>query len=105
MAHSTGSIGYVVVMVSATLANFDRGLEQAAISMRAGPLQTFRRVTLPLIRPGIVGGAVFAFIASFDEAVITSLVSGFSFRTLPLKMSENIRHQRSIRQSPQWRRS
>lgn len=93
LAHSIGSIGYVVVIVSATLANFDRRLEQAAMSMRAGPLQTFMRVTLPLIRPGIIGGAVFAFIASFDEVVITSLVGGFSLKTLPLKMWENIRHQ------------
>lgn len=93
LAHSIGSIGYVVVIVSATLANFDRRLEQAAKSMRAGPLQTFIRVTLPLIRPGIIGGALFAFIHSFDEVVITSLVSGFSIRTLPLKMWENIRNQ------------
>lgn len=93
LAHSIGSIGYVVVIVSATLANFDRRLEQAAKSMRAGPLQSFMRVTLPLIRPGIIGGAVFAFIHSFDEVVITSLVGGFAIRTLPLKMWENIRNE------------
>lgn len=61
--------------------------------MGAGPLQTFLRVTLPLIRPGLIGGAVFAFLHSFDEVVITSLVSGCSIRTLPLKMWENIRNQ------------
>lgn len=93
LTHSLGAIAYVVVIVSATLANFDRRLEQAAKSMRAGPLQTFRRVTLPLIRPGVMGGALFAFIHSFDEVVKTSLVSGFSVRTLPLKMWENIRNQ------------
>jgi putative spermidine/putrescine transport system permease protein len=93
LAHTIGAIGYVVVIVSATLANFDRRLEQAAKSMRAGPLQTFLRVTLPLIRPGVIGGAVFAFIHSFDEVVISSLVSGLSIRTLPLKMWENMRHQ------------
>lgn len=93
LAHSIGSIGLVVVIVSATLANFDRRLEQAAMSMRAGPLQTFMRVTLPLIRPGIIGGAVFAFIHSFDEVVVSSLVSGFSIRTLPLKIWEDIRHE------------
>lgn len=93
LTHSIGAIAYVVVIVSATLANFDRRLEQAAKSMRAGPLQTFRRVTLPLIRPGVMGGALFAFIHSFDEVVKTSLVSGFSVRTLPLKMWENIRNQ------------
>lgn len=93
VAHSIGSMSYVVVIVSATLANFDQRLEQAAMSMRAGPVQTFIRVTLPLIRPGIIGGAVFAFIHSFDEVVITSLVSGFSIRTLPLKMWEDMRNQ------------
>nr|WP_328824956.1 ABC transporter permease subunit [Mesorhizobium neociceri] len=93
LAHTIGAIGYVVVIVSASLANFDPQLEQAAMSMRAGPLQTFIRVTLPLIRPGIIGGAVFAFLHSFDEVVITSLVAGISMRTLPLKMWEDIRHQ------------
>lgn len=93
LTHSIGACAYVVVIVSATLANFDRRLEQAAQSMRAGPLQTFRRITLPLIRPGVIGGALFAFIHSFDEVVKTSLVSGFSIRTLPLKMWENMRNQ------------
>ncbi|WP_095205151.1 ABC transporter permease subunit [Mesorhizobium carmichaelinearum] len=93
LAQSTGATGIVVVIVSATLANFDRTLERAAKSMRAGPLQTFWRVTLPLIRPGVIGGAVFAFLHSFDEVVITNLVSGYSIRTLPLKMWENIRNQ------------
>ncbi|MDW9782924.1 ABC transporter permease subunit [Sinorhizobium meliloti] len=93
LAHSIGATGTVFVIVSASLANFDRRLEQAAMSMRAGPLQTFKRVTLPLIRPGIIGGAVFAFLHSFDELVITSLIGGLSIRTLPLKMFENIRHQ------------
>ncbi|MCF6117443.1 MULTISPECIES: ABC transporter permease subunit [Mesorhizobium] len=93
LAHSLGAIAIVVVIVSATLANFDRTLERAANSMRAGPVQTFLRVTLPLIRPGVIGGAIFAFLQSFDEAVITSLVGGLSVRTLPLKMLENMRHQ------------
>lgn len=93
LAQSIGAVAYVVVIVLAAFANFDRRLEQAAQSMRAGPLMTFARVTLPLIRPAIVGGAVFAFMASFDEVVVTSLVSGFSTRTLPLKMLENIRQQ------------
>ncbi|MGX1350473.1 putative spermidine/putrescine transport system permease protein [Bradyrhizobium elkanii] len=92
LAHSIGSITFVVVIVSATLANFDLHLEQAAKSMRAGPLQAFMRVTLPLIRPGVIAGAVFAFIHSFDEVVISSLVGG-SIRTLPLKMWDNMRNE------------
>lgn len=92
LAHTIGSITFVVVIVAANLANFDTRLEQAAKSMRAGPVQTFMRVTLPLIRPGIIGGAVFAFIHSFDEVVISSLVGG-SVRTLPLKMWDNMRNE------------
>ncbi|MBY3447102.1 ABC transporter permease subunit [Rhizobium laguerreae] len=93
LAHTIGAISYVVVIVSATLANFDRRLEQAAKSMGARPFTAFIRVTFPLIRPGIIGGALFAFIHSFDEVVVTSLVSGYSVRTLPLKMWENIRNE------------
>ncbi|WP_027056453.1 ABC transporter permease subunit [Mesorhizobium erdmanii] len=92
LAHSIGSIAFVVVIVSATLANFDRRLEQAAQSMTAGPLQTFMKVTLPLIRPGVIGGALFAFIHSFDEVVLSSLVGG-AVRTLPLRMWESMRNE------------
>lgn len=93
LAHSGGAIALVVVTVSATFANFDKQLERAALSMRADPLRTFVRVTLPLIRPGIIGGAMFAFISSFDEVIVTSLVGGFSVYTLPLKMLENLKQQ------------
>lgn len=93
LTHSIGATAYVVVIVSATLANFDRRLELAAKSMRANPLRTFTRVTLPLVRPGVIGGALFAFLHSFDEVVKSSLASGFSIRTLPLKMWENMRHE------------
>ncbi|OAF16546.1 ABC transporter permease [Bradyrhizobium centrolobii] len=93
LTQSVGATAYVVAIVSATLANFDRRLERSALSMQASPLQTFMRVTMPLIRPGVIGGALFAFIHSFDEVVQTSLVSGFSIRTLPLKMWENMRNE------------
>ncbi|ULJ82409.1 ABC transporter permease subunit (plasmid) [Rhizobium sp. C104] len=93
LGQTIGAIGYVVVVVLATLSGFDRRLEQAAMSMRAGPMQTFMRVTLPLIRSGIIGGALFAFLASFDEVIITSFVSGYSIPTLPLKMLENLKQQ------------
>ncbi|AVA24250.1 ABC transporter permease subunit [Rhizobium sp. NXC24] len=93
LGQAIGAIGYVVVVVLATLSGFDRRLEQAAMSMRAGPTQTFMRVTLPLIRSGIIGGALFAFLASFDEVIITSFVSGYAIPTLPLKMLENLKQQ------------
>ncbi|MBX4936973.1 MULTISPECIES: ABC transporter permease subunit [Rhizobium] len=93
LGHIIGAIGYVVVIVLATLSGFDRRLEQAAMSMRAGPTRTFMRVTFPLIRSGIIGGALFAFLASFDEVIITSFVSGYAIPTLPLKMLENLKQQ------------
>ncbi|WP_315858670.1 ABC transporter permease subunit [Rhizobium leguminosarum] len=93
LGHIIGAIGYVVVIVLATLSGFDRRLELAAMSMRAGPTRTFMRVTLPLIRSGIIGGALFAFLASFDEVIITSFVSGYAIPTLPLKMLENLKQQ------------
>lgn len=93
LAHTIGATAYVMVIVSATLANFDRRLEDAAKSMRAGPIKTLARVTLPLIKPGIFAGALFAFLHSFDEIVITSLVGGVTIRTLPLKMFEHMRNQ------------
>ena len=93
IGHSIGSIAYVMVIVSATLAGFDRSLERASMSLGAGPLLTFRRVTFPLIRAGVISGAVFAFIHSFDEVVITMFISGVHVQTLPLKMWEDIRNQ------------
>ncbi|MER8809615.1 ABC transporter permease subunit [Mesorhizobium australicum] len=93
LGHIIGAIGYVVVIVLATLSGFDRRLEQAAMSMRAGPTRTFMRVTFPLIRSGIIGGSLFAFLASFDEVIITSFVSGYAIPTLPLKMLESLKQQ------------
>ncbi len=93
IGHTIGSLAYVVVIVSATLVGFDRTYERAAMSLGAGPLRTFRRVTFPLIRPGVVSGAIFAFIHSFDELVITLLIAGSRSQTLPMKMWENIRNE------------
>lgn len=93
IGHSIGSLAYVVVIVTATLANFDVAMERASMSLGAGPLRTFWRVTFPLIRPGIISGAIFAFIHSFDELVITLLVSGIHTQTLPMKMWENIKNE------------
>ncbi|MCX7356305.1 MAG: ABC transporter permease subunit [Alphaproteobacteria bacterium] len=93
VGHSIGSLAYVVVIVTATLANFDVAMERASMSLGAGPLRTFWRVTFPLIRPGIISGAIFAFIHSFDELVITMLISGIHTQTLPMKMWENMRNE------------
>jgi putative spermidine/putrescine transport system permease protein len=91
IAHSLLALPLVVINVSATLRGFDRNLEMASLNLGASPLTTFRRVTLPLIRPGIISGALFAFITSFDELVIAIFISGSTARTLPVKMWEGIR--------------
>jgi putative spermidine/putrescine transport system permease protein len=93
LAHTVVAVPYVLITVSASLSKFDPALERASSSLGAGTIRTFLRITLPLIAPGVVSGALFAFIHSFDEVVVTLFVSGYVVRTLPLKMWENIRHE------------
>ena len=93
LAHSIGATALVFIAVSAALTRFDPSLERAAMSLGAGPITTFRRVTLPIIKPGVIAGAVFAFIQSFDELVITMLIAGIKLDTLPLKMWRNLKNE------------
>jgi len=86
LAHATLGVPFVVVTVLATLAGFDRTLIRAAESLGSPRMTTFRRVTLPLILPGVASGAVFAFAASFDEVVVALLMAGPGQRTLPRQM-------------------
>jgi putative spermidine/putrescine transport system permease protein len=92
LAHTCLAVPFVVTSVSASLAGIDRRLEQAALSLGATPAGTFRQVTLPLIRPGILVGALFAFITSFDELVISLFLSGVGAVTLPRRMWEDLRY-------------
>jgi putative spermidine/putrescine transport system permease protein len=96
LAHTTLAVPFVVVTVLATLAGFDRTLLRAAASLGARPLTTFRRVTLPLILPGVASGAVFAFAASFDEVVVALLIAGPGQRTLPRQMFSGINDNISL---------
>jgi putative spermidine/putrescine transport system permease protein len=95
-AHTTLAVPFVVVTVLATLSGFDRNLLRAAASLGARPLTTFRRVTLPLILPGVLSGAVFAFAASFDEVVVALLIAGPGQRTLPRQMFAGINDNISL---------
>ncbi|SFI46949.1 mannopine transport system permease protein [Bosea sp. OK403] len=90
MAHSILALPFVVFTVLAALYRFDADLERAAVSCGASPLRTFRHVTLPLIAPGVVSAALFAFIISFDEAVVSFFISNLDRKTLPRKMFEDI---------------
>jgi len=96
LAHTTLAVPFVVVTVLATLSGFDRTLLRAAASLGAPPLTTFRRVTLPLILPGVASGAVFAFAASFDEVVVALLIAGPGQRTLPRQMFAGINDNISL---------
>jgi putative spermidine/putrescine transport system permease protein len=91
LAHTCLAVPFVVTSVSASLAGLDRRLEQAAASLGATPLGTFRQVTLPLIRPGVLVGALFAFITSFDELVVALFLSGSGAVTLPRRMWDDLR--------------
>jgi putative spermidine/putrescine transport system permease protein len=92
LAHTCLAVPFVVTSVGASLASFDRRLEMAALSLGATPFGVFRQVTLPLIMPGILVGALFAFITSFDELVVALFLSGANAVTLPRRMWEDLRY-------------
>ncbi len=91
IAHVAFNISFVAIVVRARLTDFDRTLEEAAQDLYANEWQTFRRVTLPLIMPGIIGGALLAFTLSIDDFVITFFVSGPGATTLPVRVYSMIR--------------
>ena len=93
LAHTALALPFVVTNVSATLHGFDERLEYAAMNLGANRWQTFRRVTLPIIRPGVFAGALFAFIVSFDELIVALFVSGSGVVTLPRKMWDSLRQE------------
>jgi putative spermidine/putrescine transport system permease protein len=90
VAHVVTGIPYVVITVSASLANLDVRLEQAARSLGATLGQTVRKVIVPNILPGVASGAIFAFIHSWDETVIVLFIAGRSVYTLPRRMWADI---------------
>ena len=93
LAHAALGTPFVVITVTATLAGFDPNLTRAAASLGAGPVRTFARVQLPLIAPGVVSGALFAFATSFDEVVTVLFMGGLDQRTVPRQMWSGIREE------------
>ena len=91
LAHTVLALPFVVVNVTATLQGFDVTLERAALSLGANRFVTFMKVTFPLLRSGIISGALFAFITSFDEVVIAIFIAGSRAVTLPKQMWDGIR--------------
>jgi putative spermidine/putrescine transport system permease protein len=91
IAHTAMAMPVTFLVLCATLKGFDRNLERAAMISGAGPLRTFLLVTFPVLRPGISIGALFAFLFSFNEAVVAIFIAGRESTTLPKKMFESIR--------------
>ncbi|VAV92619.1 Spermidine/putrescine import ABC transporter permease protein PotC (TC 3.A.1.11.1) [hydrothermal vent metagenome] len=84
LAHIAFNISFVAIVVRARLANMDPSIDEAAADLYASPWQTFRKVTFPLILPGVLGGALLALTLSLDDVVITSFVQGPGSTTLPV---------------------
>ena len=91
MSHIAFDIPFVYVIVRARLADFDRSLEEAAADLGADEWQTFKRVTLPLLMPGIIGGALMAFTLSLDDYLITAFTKGIREQTMPLYIYSLVR--------------
>ncbi len=91
LAHAALGTPFVVITVTATLVGFDEQLNRAAANLGAPPATNFFRITMPLILPGVISGALFAFITSFDEIVVVLFVAGVEQRTIPREMWSGIR--------------
>jgi putative spermidine/putrescine transport system permease protein len=91
LAHAVLGVPFVVITVTATLQGFDYNLVRAAASLGANPVTAFFKVTLPLVAPGVVSGALFAFATSFDEVVVTLFLASPEQSTLPRQMFSGIR--------------
>jgi len=93
LAHAALGTPFVIITVTATLAGFDYSLVRAALNLGASPLRVFFDVIMPLIRPGVISGALFAFITSFDEVVVILFMAGPQQRTISRQMFSGLREQ------------
>ncbi len=95
IAHIILGTPFVVITVTATLSGFDHSVTRAAASLGSTPYNTFMKITLPLITPGVVSGALFAFVTSFDEVVVVLFLAGLENTTIPIQMWIGLREQLS----------
>ncbi len=93
LAHAALATPFVVITVTATLVGFDQSLIRAAATLGATPTTTFFKVIVPLILPGVISGALFAFVTSFDEVVVVKFIGSYEQRTIPWAMFSGIREQ------------
>ena len=95
IAHIILGTPFVVITVTATLSGFDHSVTRAAASLGSNPVNTFMKITLPLIMPGVISGALFAFVTSFDEVVVVLFLAGLENTTIPIQMWVGLREQLS----------
>ena len=95
IAHIILGTPFVVITVTATLSGFDHSVTRAATSLGSTPINTFMKITLPLILPGVISGALFAFVTSFDEVVVVLFLAGLENTTIPIQMWIGLREQLS----------
>jgi len=93
IAHAALGVPFVIITVTATLAGFDRSLFSAGLSLGASPVKVFWDIVIPLIRPGVIAGGLFAFVTSFDEVVLVLFLAGPEQRTIPRQMFSGLREQ------------
>ncbi|MGR5284355.1 ABC transporter permease [Vibrio maritimus] len=93
IAHAALGTPFVIITVNAALAGFDYSLVQASLGMGAKPVYTFVKIIMPLIRPGVISGALFAFVTSFDEVVVALFLAGPEQKTIPRQMFSGLREQ------------
>ena len=93
LAHTALATPFVVITVTATLMSFDRTLMRAGASLGGPPHTVFFKIVMPLILPGVISGALFAFVTSFDEVIVILFIGGPEQRTLPRQMFAGIREQ------------
>ena len=95
LSHIILGTPFVVINVTATLSGFDHSVTRAAASLGSNPVNTFMKVTLPLITPGVISGALFAFVTSFDEVIVVLFLAGLENTTIPIQMWVGLREQLS----------
>ena len=95
LSHIILGTPFVVITVTATLSGFDHSVTRAAASLGSNPVNTFMKITLPLIMPGVISGALFAFVTSFDEVVVVLFLAGLENTTIPIQMWVGVREQLS----------
>ncbi len=91
LGHTLYVLPFVVIIVSSALQHCERQMEEVAMSLGASEWYAFRTITFPLILPGIISGALFAFIMSLDEFIITALLGGGQITTLPIRIFSSLR--------------